>query len=131
MMSACDIAFRGNPGNTFLSILPNLVFERRPLHARHVFLSHTSSMLLNVIKNPSFFFSASTTSHLVRAAIITSCIAHSFVVPVHLFNWCTSTLTAMVHRSVFLLFFILQATTQQRNWELPCAPPDKTPLKPN
>jgi hypothetical protein len=58
MMSACDIAFRGNPGNTSSSILPNLVFERRPLHARHVFLFHISYHILvffNKIKPVIFF----------------------------------------------------------------------------
>jgi hypothetical protein len=43
MMSACGTALRGNPGNAFLHFLPNLAFERRPPHARHVFLSFYTS----------------------------------------------------------------------------------------
>jgi zinc transporter ZupT len=49
----------------------------------------------------------------VRAAIITSGIVNFFVVPLHLFIWCTSTSTAMVHATVFLVFFVLQAPSQQ------------------
>jgi hypothetical protein len=61
-MSACDIALRGNPGNTFRSILRNLAFERRPLHARHVFLFVIHPMLVLFDRNrPVIFFSASTT----------------------------------------------------------------------
>lgn len=43
MMSACKIAFRGNPGKTSPSILQNLVFQHCPLHGRHVFLFVISS----------------------------------------------------------------------------------------
>jgi hypothetical protein len=46
MMSACDIALRGYPGNTFSSILRNRDFERRPLHARHMFLFVMHPMLV-------------------------------------------------------------------------------------
>jgi hypothetical protein len=49
----------------------------------------------------------------VRAAIITSGIVNFFVVPLHLFLWCTSTSTDMVHATVFLVFFVLQAPSQQ------------------
>jgi hypothetical protein len=75
MMSACDTALRGNPGNAFLHFLPNLAFERRPPHARHVFLFYTSYMLvfINKIENPSFFFCFHYhTSN--RAAIIHFCL---------------------------------------------------------
>jgi hypothetical protein len=57
MMSACDIAFRGNPGNIFSSILRNRDFERRPLHARHVFLFVMHPMLALFIEIKARHFS--------------------------------------------------------------------------
>jgi hypothetical protein len=75
MMSACDTALRGNPGNAFLHFLPNLVFERRPPHARHAFLFFIHHMLvfINKIENRSFFlcFHYLTSN---RAAIIHFCL---------------------------------------------------------
>ena len=59
MTSACDIAFRGNPGNYFPSILRNLVFERPPLHARHVcfFLIHYLCLDVSIKKEPGIVLS--------------------------------------------------------------------------
>ncbi len=65
MTSACDIAFRGNPGNSFPSILRNLVFERPPLHAWLVFLLFLHPLCLYVsIKKRTWhcFVSASNSS---------------------------------------------------------------------
>jgi hypothetical protein len=71
MMSAGDIAFRGNPGNTFSSILRNRDFERRPLHAWHVFLfvMHPMLVLFIKIKTRHFFLCFHYLTS-IRAAII-------------------------------------------------------------
>jgi hypothetical protein len=91
MMSACDIAFGGNPGNTFPSFLRNLVFERRPLHARHVFLFVIHPGYFNKIKQV-IFFSASTTSHPSAPQLSIFASSSFVVVPLPLFL-CTMTLT--------------------------------------
>jgi hypothetical protein len=98
MMSACDIAFRGNPGNTFSLLLRNRYYERCPLHARHVFLfvMHPPMLVLFIKIKTRHFFSASTTSH-PSAPQLSILVSSSFVVvPVHLF---LSTMTSipMVH----------------------------------
>jgi hypothetical protein len=78
MMSACDTALRGNPGNAFLHFLPNLVFERRavlPMLGMCSFFLYIlyAFVFINKIDNPSFFFCFHyLTSN--RAAIIHLCL---------------------------------------------------------
>jgi hypothetical protein len=91
------LQIRGNPGNTFLSILRNLVFERRPLHARHVFhlLCILHACILKKNENPSFFSALLPLPH-IRNAIFNFCvvlICCCSVAPIR----CTKRSTPMVH----------------------------------